>query len=99
MQTVEIDRKLLDDMLATMGYLHKIVSRMWQSLNPHVGSGKWLTPYAAANALGITTRALQTLKQTGQIGYFQEEGNNCLFKESDIAEYMGDNRMEADGCP
>ena len=97
MQTVEIDKKLLEDMLTTMSYLHKMVSRMWNSLYPPIGSGKWLTPYAAANAMRITPRALQTLKQNGHISYFQEAGGNCLYKESDIGDFMSDNRVEADG--
>ena len=95
MQTVEIDKKILEDMLRTMGYLHKIVSRMWLSLHPPVGAGKWLTPYAAANAMRISQRTLQSLKQCGKIGYFQEPGGNCLYRESDLAQYMNDNRMEA----
>lgn len=43
MQTIEIDKKLLEDMLDTMGYLHKMVSRLWHSLYPIAGKGKWLT--------------------------------------------------------
>lgn len=96
MQTIEIDKKLLEDMLDTMGYLHKMVSRLWHSLYPIAGKGKWLTPYAAANAMRISIRVLQTLKQSGQIGYFQEAGGNCLYKESDIYEFLENNRMEAD---
>lgn len=94
MQTVEIDKKILEDMLRTMGYLHKIVSRMWLSLHPQAGAGKWLTPYAAANAMRISQRTLQSLKQCGKIGYFQEPGGNCLYRECDLAQYMNDNRME-----
>lgn len=97
MQTVEIDKKILEDMLTTMGYLHKIVSRMWHSLHSPVGAGKWLTPYAAANAMRITPRMLQSLKQSGKISYFQEPGGNSLYKENDIAAYMDNNRMEAHG--
>lgn len=97
MQTVEIDKALLEDMLATMKYLHTTVMRMWRNLQPPIGSGKWLTPYATANALCVTPRVLQTMKNSGKIGYFQEQGGNCLYKEEEIAEYLSNNRVEADG--
>ena len=108
MQTIEIDKEVFEDMVKSMQFLHTMVSRMWKLphtahhcvkklLHPPAGSGKWLTPYAAANAMCITVRQLQTLKSSGKIGYFQEPGGNCLFSEAEIGRYLDDNRMEAGG--
>lgn len=97
MQTIEIDKEVFNDMIKSMQFLHTMVSRMWKLLHPPVGSGKWLTPYAAANAMGISVRQLQTLKSCGKIGFFQEPGGNCLFSEDELDRYLQDNRMEADG--
>ena len=97
MQTVEIDREVFEDMIKSMRFLHSMVSRMWKQLHAPVGSGKWLTPYAAANAMRITTRQLQTLKSSGKIGFFQEPGGNCPYPEDELGRYLEDNRVEADG--
>lgn len=97
MQTVEIDKEVFEDMIKSMRFLHSIVSRMWKQLNKPIGSGKWLTPYAAANALRISQRQLQTLKSSGKIGFFQEPGGNCLYREEELGRYLEDNRVEADG--
>lgn len=97
MQTVEIDKEVFDDMIKSMQFLHSMVGRMWKLLHASGGSGKWLTPYAAANALHITTRQLQTLKSSGKIGFFQESGGNCLYSEDELGRYLEDNRVEADG--
>lgn len=97
MQTIEIDKEVFEDMIKSMQFLHTMVSRMWKLLHPPAGSGKWLTPYAAANAMCITVRQLQTLKSSGKIGFFQEPGGNCLFSEAEIGRYLDDNRMEAGG--
>lgn len=97
MQTVEIDKEVFEDMIKSMRFLHSVVSRMWKQLHSPGGSGKWLTPYAAANALRITQRQLQTLKSSGKIGFFQEPGGNCLYREEELGRYLEDNRVEADG--
>lgn len=96
MQTVEIDKEVYENMVSSMSFLHTMVKRLWKLLHPTSNSGKWLTPYAAATALRITPRVLQTLKSNGKIGYFQEPGGNCLINEADIADYLRNNRKEAD---
>lgn len=96
MQTIEIDKEVFENMVNSMQFLHKMVSRMWKMLHPPPGSGDWLTPYAAANILGITPRQLQTLKSVGKIGYVLVPGGNCLYSEKDIEEYLANNRMEAE---
>lgn len=98
MQTIEIDKEVFEDMIKSMRFLHSMVSRMWKQLPAPIGSGKWLTPYSAANALRITPRQLQTLKSSGKIGFFQEPGGNCLYNEDELRRYLADNRVEADGC-
>lgn len=95
MQTIEIDKEVFEDMIKSMSFLHAMVSRMWKQLHAPFGTGKWLTPYAAANALRITPRQLQTLKSSGKIGFFQEPGGNCLYNEEELGHYLADNRMEA----
>lgn len=97
MQTIEIDKEVFEDMVNSMSFLHAMVVRMWNQLHAPVGSGKWLTPYAAANVLRISARQLQTLKSSGKIGFFQEPGGNCLYCEDELDRYLADNRMEADG--
>ena len=98
MQTIEIDKEVFESMVKSMRFLHTMVSRIWRQLHIHGEADKWLTPYAAANILRITPRQLQTLKANGKLGYFQEAGGNCLFRTSDIAQFLSDNRMEADDC-
>ena len=98
MQTIEIDKDVFESMVKSMRFLHTMVSRIWRQLHVQDEADKWLTPYAAANILSITPRQLQTLKANGKLGYFQEAGGNCLFRASDIAQFLSDNRMEADDC-
>lgn len=98
MQTIEIDKEVFENMVSSMRFLHTMVSRMWKLLHPPAGSGKWLTPYAAANVLGITPRMLQTLKSNGKIGYVLVPGGNCLYAEDSIEEYLKNNRVEAVDC-
>lgn len=98
MQTIEIDKEVYDNMVNSMSFLHTMVSRLWRLIHQTGNSGKWLTPYAAAAALRVTPRVLQTMKANGKIGYFQEPGGNCLINKDEIAEYLRNNRMEADGC-
>lgn len=97
MQTIEIDKEVFEDMVKSMSFLHTMVVRMWKQLHAPIGSGKWLTPYAAANVLRISPRQLQTLKSSGKIGFFQEQGGNCLYSEDELDRYLADNRMEAEG--
>lgn len=97
MQTIEIDKEVFENMVSAMHFLHTMVSRIWCQLHPPSGADCWLTPYAAANALRISPRQLQTLKANGKIGYFQEAGGNCLFRESDIVAFLSKHRVETDG--
>ena len=98
MQTIEIDKDVFESMVKSMRFLHTMVSRIWRQLHVQDEAHKWLTPYAAANILRITPRQLQTLKANGKLGYFQEAEGNCLFRASDIAQFLSDNRIEADDC-
>ena len=98
MQTIEIDKEVFESMVKSMRFLHTMVSRIWRQLHVQDEAGTWLTPYAAANILKITPRQLQTLKANGKLGYFQEAGGNCLFRASDIVQFLSDNRKEADYC-
>lgn len=98
MQTIEIDKEVFENMIKSMRFMHTMVSRMWKLLHPPVGSSKWLTPYATANALGITPRMLQTLKSNGKIGYVLVPGGNCLYPEEAIDEFLTNNRVEAENC-
>lgn len=97
MQTIEIDKEVFESMVKSMRFLHGMVSRIWRQLHVHGEADKWLTTYAAANILRITPRQLQTLKANGKIGYFQEAGGNCLFRESDIVAFLSKHRVETDG--
>ena len=94
MQTIEIDKEVYENMVNSMNLLHTMVNRMWRLIHPQGGSDKWLTPYAAAQALRVTPRVLQTMKANGKIGYFQEPGGNCLINEDEISEYLSNNRVE-----
>lgn len=97
MQTIEIDKEVFESMVKSMRFLHGMVNRIWRQLHVHGEADKWLTTYAAANILRITPRQLQTLKANGKIGYFQEAGGNCLFRESDIVAFLSKHRVETDG--
>ena len=99
MQTIEIDKEVFESMVKSMRFLHTMASRVWRQLHVQDEDGKWLTPYAAAKILRITPRQLQTLKANGKLGYFQKAGGNCLFRTSDIVQFLSDNRVEADDCP
>lgn len=94
MHTVEIDREVLEDMLATMRYLHTLVMRITSQTVTSPTSGKWLTTQAAANALRISPKTLTSMKTYGKIGFFKEYNSRCLFNENELLKFISDNKID-----
>lgn len=69
--------------------LHDFMGRLNRLLDGYGEKrmGEWLTGNEVCNTLGITPRTLQTLRETGRIGY-SKLGNKCYYRVSDVSASM-----------
>ena len=83
MDTIEVEREVLDALIERVDYLHKTVKVLYDELRDKRLSD-WLNTKQTCDYLHISERKLRALKERGKIG-FSHIGRLSQFMGSDIA--------------
>lgn len=81
--------------LALLGKVEQTVQKAVNDYVPSIGTERYLTGNEVCDYLHISTRTLQTLRDTGQITYTVISGRVFLYPEAGIREILQQNYRPA----
>lgn len=81
-ETVAIDKEVLDAMFERMTYLHKMICHLFEKMR-NKDCGDWLTLEETCNILNVSERKVRNLQSGGRIG-FVRYGKKCKYKAEDV---------------
>lgn len=92
LEYVKIDKETLDTMFEVMEYQSLLITAMYEKCRS-IPAGRWLTTETVADLLGVSTRKVRNMKNSGQLGFIKH-GRKCFYKADDVHSRIKKNMNE-----